>query len=630
MDFSFFDASYDGVFVLNIENEVIYCNEAAAQLCSSSVRRLTKNKKLNDIIRFKDHDISEVISSWIEVEFHILQSEKKGRVQVINQNFEVEGQELRVFTLHDVTLEETLHRKYQGELEQKEGVIEELRQAQAQLEKYSKNLERMVEERAGQLKAANLMLSAIMDSLGQGFLVFDSTGVCSQIYTKACLDILEKDPAHKKINEVLGLLGPESEQFDNWLKVSFSESLPFDALKDLAPSNYLHSQGKHITLDYFPIRDESEAIVQVVLVATDKTVEFQTHRELERERAYAKMILKAISNRDQFSNFLSSVEETLKPLFEMSTHDEFDKNLAFRILHTLEGEAGAFSVEPLRLSARECQQVLQTEEVNLSRFQLSLKGLMSDFHEFLNQNSSWLNWVHTSGEPRIEISQNLAEEFFTTLRNSSQPHLAWEFEEKILRQPLQKNLAHFEGLAQSIAMKQGKQLLPIKFDCENVQINTKYWEKFLASLVHVFRNAVDHGMEETAERAAILKPEKGQIQVSARRLDGHDEWVRMEISDDGRGIDPQIIKAKAKEKISTIEVDDLSDQQLIQLIFHPGFSSRDEVSEYSGRGVGMDAVDFEVKKMGGRVWVESALGKGTCFVFELPIKSDKSHLAKIA
>src|SRR6185312_2471576 len=164
-----------------------------------------------------------------------------------------------VVIARDVTIEEVLHAKYHKQLEK--------------LEDYSKNLEQMVEERTREVKRANVMLNAIMNSLGQGFFAFDSQGECLDFYTKACCDILEIEPARRKVWDVLKVSESDRVTFDMWMKAIFSESLPFESLRELGPSKFSHSAGRHIQLEYFPIRGENGAVISIVVVATDKTSE---------------------------------------------------------------------------------------------------------------------------------------------------------------------------------------------------------------------------------------------------------------------------------------------------------------------------------------------------------------------
>ncbi len=117
------------------------------------------------------------------------------------------------------------------------------------------------------------------------------------------------------------------------------------------------------------------------------------------------------------------------------------------------------------------------------------------------------------------------------------------------------------------------------------------------------------------ERLCVGKPEEGHLYLSVQEFekDNHD-WVRITLKDDGGGIDPHIIKSKMNSE----KTKGLSDHEIIQLIFEDGFSSKDEVSDFSGRGVGMSAIKYEAEAIGGKVWVDSTLGKGTTLTLEIP------------
>ena len=140
-------------------------------------------------------------------------------------------------------------------------------------------------------------------------------------------------------------------------------------------------------------------------------------------------------------------------------------------------------------------------------------------------------------------------------------------------------------------------------------------ERLVTPFEHMLRNAIDHGLEDTAERLALNKPESGSIILNISRQ-GTD--VLVSFSDDGKGIDVAKIKAKALS-LGLIKADQLLDQQeILQLIFHPGFSTATEVTQISGRGVGLDVVQSGIKALGGHVSVDSELGQGTTFTIRVP------------
>ncbi|MGZ3809159.1 MAG: chemotaxis protein CheA, partial [Bacteriovorax sp.] len=135
-------------------------------------------------------------------------------------------------------------------------------------------------------------------------------------------------------------------------------------------------------------------------------------------------------------------------------------------------------------------------------------------------------------------------------------------------------------------------------------------------LVHIVRNAVDHGLESSADRLLAQKSEEGQVSIKAFH-EGNN--LVIEIRDDGKGINPKIIREKAIEKKVIHANANMSDEDLVNLIFHPGFSTKSEVSEISGRGVGMDVVKTNIEKLSGEVKVITELGKGSVFKVVLPL-----------
>ncbi|WP_338866613.1 hybrid sensor histidine kinase/response regulator [Myxococcus stipitatus] len=137
------------------------------------------------------------------------------------------------------------------------------------------------------------------------------------------------------------------------------------------------------------------------------------------------------------------------------------------------------------------------------------------------------------------------------------------------------------------------------------------------ALVHLLRNAVDHGLESPETRQALGKPLTGRIRIRVR-VDG--DMLHIEVEDDGRGIDPERLRQVAinKRLITAVQAAALSEREAIELIFRPGFSTREQVSELSGRGVGMDVVKRKVETLGGSVGVNSRIGRGTTITLRLP------------
>jgi two-component system chemotaxis sensor kinase CheA len=151
---------------------------------------------------------------------------------------------------------------------------------------------------------------------------------------------------------------------------------------------------------------------------------------------------------------------------------------------------------------------------------------------------------------------------------------------------------------------------------ENTELDKTVMEKIGDPLVHLLRNSLDHGIETPAERVASGKPETGLVTLTASHQGGN---VVIEITDDGRGLPKEKIRAKAVKNGMIDAQDTLSDEQIQDMIFQPGFSTADQVSDVSGRGVGMDVVRRNIQALGGTVSVKSAEGVGSTFTINLPL-----------
>ncbi|MDY7090159.1 MAG: chemotaxis protein CheA [Actinomycetota bacterium] len=183
--------------------------------------------------------------------------------------------------------------------------------------------------------------------------------------------------------------------------------------------------------------------------------------------------------------------------------------------------------------------------------------------------------------------------------------------------PLSVAFSRFPRLIRDLSRRLGK-TVELVTEGEDTMADKDVIEALGDPLVHLVRNSLDHGIETPAEREAANKPPAARITLTAV-ADG--DAVIVEIADDGRGIDPDRIKRKAYEKglISEDELESLTESDAVDLIFRPGFSTADQVSDLSGRGVGMDAVRASVEKLGGTVSMRSQFGRGTSTRLRLPL-----------
>lgn len=188
---------------------------------------------------------------------------------------------------------------------------------------------------------------------------------------------------------------------------------------------------------------------------------------------------------------------------------------------------------------------------------------------------------------------------------------------KTRMQPIGRLFKKYPRLARDLARSLGKDV-ELVLSGEETEMDKNMIDDLNDPLVHLVRNAVDHGVETVEERRAAGKPEKSMVDLSARQEGDH---ILITIADDGRGMRPEVIRNKAVEKgLITSEVaNTLDENQCLELIFLPGFSTKEEISAVSGRGVGMDVVKTNIQKLNGSIQITSEPGKGTTISISLPL-----------
>jgi two-component system chemotaxis sensor kinase CheA len=195
-----------------------------------------------------------------------------------------------------------------------------------------------------------------------------------------------------------------------------------------------------------------------------------------------------------------------------------------------------------------------------------------------------------------------------------------ELQEHIMKArmlPIEHVFNRFPRMIRDLAQKFGKEVRLV-MEGQETELDRSVIEIISDPLIHMLRNSVDHGIEPPDERESLGKPRQGTIRLSAR----HEEnYILIEIEDDGKGMDPAHLREVAVRKgvLTHDAAERLSDREALSLIFAPGFSTAQEVTEISGRGVGMDIVRSNIQRVGGIVDVDSTPGKGTRFSIRLPL-----------
>ncbi|KAF2955201.1 ATP-binding protein [Marinitoga sp. 38H-ov] len=257
----------------------------------------------------------------------------------------------------------------------------------------------------------------------------------------------------------------------------------------------------------------------------------------------------------------------------------------------------------------------KTNEISKIEFSDTLRVDIKKINNILNLVGELIIVKNTSTyllKELYKVSPDLYKEFIHVFSNLNK--ITINIQDQILSLkmvPIKELLYKYKRLIRELAKEKNKKII-YEFTGENIELDRILIENISDPLTHIIRNSIDHGIEEVEERRKIGKNEEGLIKINAYYESG---YVYIEIIDDGRGIDIEKIKEKAKKLGWNI---DIPDEEIINYIFGSGFSTSKEVTEISGRGVGMDIVKNNIEKLNGKVFVETKKNQGTKITLKIP------------
>jgi len=340
-----------------------------------------------------------------------------------------------------------------------------------------------------------------------------------------------------------------------------------------------------------------------------------------------------------FSNKqVEEIEKGLRTLSQDEVLTPEGTGSLMRTFHTIKGDSGYFNLETISKEAHEIEDFFQDcqkegplpeeekfEEVRLKILQLKngikrmtqkvreISGLEGDEAEARGTNSHLMITL-----PINRVNRLLEWTRVHDLSLKDSKMLLLKKTEELKSVPFGRLFNRFPQMVKRLAERLQKKVNPLKIEGAQIRINCEVLDSIGDSLVHLVRNAVDHGIEDHQVRKKKGKEETGNIFISAQK---DSKLLTIRVEDDGGGIDTDRLVEKSAEKklISKTQAENLSMQDKIHLIFHPGLSSKNEITDLSGRGVGMDVVKTEIEKLGGEIEVVSQRDFGSKFKLSIPL-----------
>ncbi|MCX7841815.1 MAG: ATP-binding protein [Clostridia bacterium] len=474
----------------------------------------------------------------------------------------------------------------------------------------------------------------LMDNAGQGFLSIDGNFAVSEQYSRECISIFGCEIGGTNFIDLISpyLNDDQRNTVPSILKEVFGgpEGAKVNVFLTLMPKE-LKIREKIIKLEYKVI--ENTGNKSLMLILTDITEKKELEQKMAEERNHLKLIVKAVSNQDDVISAIQRLREFFAKdaVFLLKSGQTKAMIVAelFRSVHTFKGDLSHL--------------YLMNASSNLHKLEDSISAMSSRIDEIsLKDLETFVSEVDVEGiiEKDVKVINDiLGEDYFNecehflipldvilTLEQLASNILSKEDHDKLIPEirklrchNIKEILRGFDDSIQNIALRLEKAVQSLAVKGDDVFIDKQKYQSFIKSLMHIFRNSIDHGIETPEQRVEIGKSETGKIDCEIKM--GNDNSLTIIIRDDGRGIDYERIKKKAVEKgiYTSDSVRNLSSEQVADIIFLDEFSTKDSISIVSGRGVGLSAVRSEVERLGGIIKVKTEPGNGTEFIISIPL-----------
>lgn len=484
-----------------------------------------------------------------------------------------------------------------------------------------KQLQREIIER----KQTATALRNLLDSAGQGFLSFSDDLLIEKEYSLECEYIFGMQIEGKYLPIVLY---PNDKDGQDYI-CKLLQNILYEQNEDkrniyisLLPDE-ICINGIYIKLDFKIIPNIlNMKSLKYMLVLTDITDKKALQSQMENEKKVLKMVVNIVVN---YNDFIENIKDYKKfsyyEIYQIIKEEEKIDDIIsdiYRAIHTFKGTFSQFDMINTVKKLHDFESMLSDLRKNMNSFDnhklsdfISTKSLESWIDEDLDtlKNILGADFFKDDNQIKIDYSKIVdIENKVASLIPTDEGKLIINDLKKLRYKSLKVLLRPYIKYVDKLAQRLKKSIYNLYIAGDDIQVDPLVYHHFIRSLSHVFRNALDHGIECDEDRIAFGKNPSGTIMCS---ISCDESNIKITISDDGRGIDFESLAQKAKK--CGIEYEDKN-----MLIFAEGISTNENVSEYSGRGIGLFAVYNEIVKLNGKISVESTKGNGTSFHFILP------------
>jgi predicted ATPase/GAF domain-containing protein/HPt (histidine-containing phosphotransfer) domain-containing protein/two-component sensor histidine kinase len=465
-------------------------------------------------------------------------------------------------------------------------------------------LEARVEERTRALADVSRNMQQILDNVTFGFLVIDASLSVLPGYSQSCCALLETETiAGRPIGDLLQATGASRGHLDCSLMQVFDDILLEELLLSQVP-NRLRVGERILSLEARAIRDDAGAVTRLLLTISDASA----LEEARRSAADNMMVVQILQRREAFQFFIADTRARLEDAaraVEMG-----DQQRVRRELHTIKGNAAQYGMTEVSSFIHQVEDVATLGPEHVASVEAQVRRVLHRHHDVLGID------LDAEGPVNVVVTPDDFARLQRSVAAFPPPHAravrTWINQVRLLS--ARQALGPIEAFVAQLASRFGKDV-EVNIDAGEVRVDADTVKHVLQSLPHLIRNAVDHGLELPSER--LDKPPFATLSINI--VDRSRAWV-LTVSDDGRGIDEERLVERAIERgvCTREEALGMGRDEKLRLVFEDGLSTAAEVSDISGRGVGLAAVRDAVRRVGGRIEIESVPGVGTTFQITIP------------
>jgi signal transduction histidine kinase len=448
-----------------------------------------------------------------------------------------------------------------------------------------------------ELAERNRAMRLIFDNVAQGFVTIDLNGVMA-LERSAVVDSWFGVPsAHSTLSAYLAEQAPAfAQSLELGLEQLRDDWLPQETALGQLPTNFAVLE-RSFDVSYTPIAQDGR-LARLLVIVNDVT------ELVARERA-ERMQRELVTLFERISVDRSGVEEFVSEgaALVASLRTEEDPLVQRRLLHTLKGNTALYGLDSCALLAHDLEAELERQSGGLTAEQRA--RLVNAWKEAMRWVGQLLGYVRRD---RVEVERIELEGLATRARAGADGAELLPTISQWFLEPIECRLQRLAGHAVALARRLGKPEPRVTLVGNGVRLEAECWTAYWSGMVHVVRNAVDHGIESPELRRYASKPETGTLELRAERAHGE---LSISVRDDGAGVDWEAVRRKAR----MLGLPHETRHELTEALFSHGFSLREQVSEISGRGVGLAALRQVVSDLGGSITIESEKGAGATFHF---------------